>query len=373
MKQILILTSWVLAMLFSHNTFAQDTKKEKSLKLYADVRFRVEADRNSNKKMKNEKRIDRDRLRYRARFGIKYSINDSYEMGMRLRSGAANNPQSPHVTLGNGFQPAAFSIDKAYIKVKSHGFWVVAGKNSMPFWSQNEMLWDADVNPEGISFGGKLKIGEKTKIIPVLGYYLLDNQNNITQKFIDFGNIYVGQVKLCHKINKDKLSASTGLINASMNFDNKMDYRIWASSLQYKLNGIGLSFGVDYFGNLTDYSSNTAVVNLHKDQKSGYVGSLKYEKEKFMTSFTYAAIQKYAVIDLFAQDDWARWDHTTQSGQTHATLSNFKGFELNFKYKFTSQFNTTLRFWNIKGIKFEDGGNQLQTGTRIRLDLNMKF
>jgi hypothetical protein len=79
-------------------------------------------------------RDDRDRFRYRARFGAKYALNDNFEFGMRIRSGNPANQQSPHVTLGKGFDSDAFSLDKAYIKVKSKGgLWVWAGKNSMPY------------------------------------------------------------------------------------------------------------------------------------------------------------------------------------------------------------------------------------------------
>jgi len=74
---------------------------------------------------------------------------------------------------------------------------------------------------------------------------------------------------------------------------------------------------------------------------------------------------------MFAQDDWMRWDNTLTNGHSYTRSSNFEGFELNFKYKFTKKFNTTLRFWNIEGI--EKTGTDLETGTRIRLDFNIKF
>jgi hypothetical protein len=384
MKKILFITV-VLTFIISLNTFAQNIEKDKKLKLYSDVRFRVEADRNSDKKIKDEKRTDRDRLRYRARFGLKYDMTDNIEFGMRARTGAANNPQSPHVTIGRYMESGQFSIDKAYIKLKINYFWAIAGKNSMPFWGQNEMLWDGDVNPEGVSFGGKLKLSDNTKLGSVFGYYILANNvlvdtenKNPSQTFFNHNNMMIAQLKLCNIIKDNKLTVSSGLIAANNkgnfkdDFDN-FEYAIWATSLQYKLNNFGLTLGVDYFNNIVDYKDYISVANNHKDQKTGYVGSIKYGKGKFVTAFTYASIQKYAVIDMFAQDDWARWDTTDDNGHSYATLSNFKGFELNFKYKFTSKYNTTLRFWDVRGLVFETDGNQLQSGTRIRLDFNMKF
>ncbi len=373
MKHLLLLT---FAMLFAFNISAQDT--EKKLKLYGDVRFRVEADRNSNKNMKDEQRADRDRLRYRARFGFKYNMTDNFEFGMRIRSGNPANQQSPHVTLGNGFDSAQLNIDKAYIKVKSNnGLWAWAGKNSMPFWEQNELLWDGDVNPEGISFGGKFKMSETSKLAPVVGYYILanntltDTDGNSAQTFGNHSKLMLAQLKYCNKFGSDKLTLSSGIVNAKMTGELEEDtddfsYNIWATSLQYKMNDLGLTAGVDYFSNLEDYKDK--LPEVYQDQKTGYAASLKYSKNNFGAAFTYASIQKYAVVDMFAQDDWVRWGNNEMTRS-----SNFKGFELNFKYKFTDKFNSTLRFWNVEGLEFHNGGNQLETGTRVRLDFNIKF
>lgn len=372
MKKVSLFSTVMLALFFMVNVNAQDTK-EKKLKLSADVRFRVEMDRNSDKS-DGSTRADRDRFRYRARFGAKYALNKNYEFGMRIRSGNPENQQSPHVTLGKGFDSDQFSIDKAYIKVKSNnGLWAWAGKNSMPFWEQNELLWDGDVNPEGLSFGGTFKLGNNSKLVPVLGYYVLD-QNKVTdgaettQKFGDASNMSLVQLKFCNKMGDDKLTVSSGLINAALkdsdpNTDH-FNYSIWATSVQYKMKNSGLTFGLDYFSNLADYDD--VLSDDFKDQTTGYDVSVKYAKNKFGAAVTYAAIQKYAVVDQYAQDDWMRWGN---SEMTRA--SNFKGFELNFKYKFTNKFNTTFRFWNIEGI--EKTGTDLETGTRFRLDFNIKF
>ena len=385
MKKVFLFSTMMLAMLFMVNVNAQDdAKKEKKLKLSADVRFRVEMDRNSETKTEDTPRADRDRLRYRARFGAKYALNDNFEFGMRIRTGNPANQQSPHVTFGKGFDSDAFSIDKAYIKVKANnGLWAWAGKNAMPFYEQNELLWDGDVNPEGISLGGAFKLGENSKLVPVLGYYILDQNKvefkdeltplapkDVTQKFGDFSNMTLAQVKFCNKFGDDKLTLSTGIVNAIVKDEiastDDFKYSIWATSAQYKLSDLGLTFGLDYFSNLADYKDK--VYKEFEDQKTGYVASLKYSKNKFGAAFTYAAIQKYAVVDFFAQDDWVRWGNSDMTRS-----SNFKGMELNFKYKFTKKFNTTLRYWNVNGMEIREGGDQLETGTRIRLDFNIKF
>jgi len=375
MKKVLLYYIGALSLLIAVNVNAQDEAKVKKLKLSADVRFRIEMDRNS-KKSDGSMRVDRDRLRYRARFGVRYNLTKNYEFGMRIRSGNPKNQQSPHTTLGNGFDSHQFSIDKAYVKIQSDkGIWAWAGKNSMPFWKQNELLWDSDVNPEGISAGSSFNIGTHAKLTPVVGYYIIANSKNITangevsQKFGDHSNMALAQCRYTTNFTNNKLTVTSGLLAAHM--QEALDYNIWATSVQYKLNSSNIVLGVDYFTNLADLKGKTnfegnRIDSNFEDQKEGYVFNIKYDKNKFGARITYASIEKYAVIDMFAQDDWLRWGNSDMTRS-----SNFKGFELNFKYKITHKFNTILRFWNIKGI--EKTGTDLETGTRVRLDFNFKF
>ncbi len=368
MKKILFLSVVFFAFLFSVSVKAQDTAKK--LKLSADVRFRTELDRNSMK-TSGELRNDRDRFRYRMRFGFKYMLNDMFEFGARIRSGNPLNQQSPHVTLGKEFHSDAFSIDKAYIKTKfSNGLWLWGGKNSMPFWEQNELLWDGDVNPEGIAMGGKFAIGENAKLVPVIGYFIAGHAG---KSFGDDNTLTLAQLKYDSKLGSNNLVLSSGIILGN-DIPNKpdgthtfvQDYKIWATSLQFKLKNVGLTFGVDYFKNLQDYSGNDNIADVFEDQTAGYVASLKYSINKFQLGYYYAHIEKYAVVDFLAQDDWMRWGNSN-----YTRSSNFGGHEFRVKYKFTNKFNTVLRAYFIEGLKSTT--ENLETGTRIRLDFNIKF
>lgn len=358
-----------ILMLITSSIFAQDLNK---LKLFGDVRFRTELDRNSKKK-DGSFRNDRDRLRYRIRFGFKYNLNKNFEFGARIRSGNPFNQQSPHITIGNEFHSGDFSVDKVYIKVKDKsGLWLWAGKNGMPFWEQNEMLWDGDVNPEGLASGGKFNINDNMHIMPVLGYFI---ENRSGKSFIDDSRILAAQVRLSNKFNDNKLVLSTGFINANK-IPEKPDYvdtftknySIWASSLQFNLKSVGLTLGVDYFKNLADYKNNENVADIFKDQTTGYVTSIKYGLGKFQFGYYFAHIEKYAVIDYFAQDDWVRWGN-----KNYTRSSNYGGHEFRVKYKIAKNFNTVFRAYFVEGLKIIPGGTDLETGTRIRLDFNIKF
>jgi len=311
--------------LFTLSIVAQNIKT-KPLNLYGDVRIRAEQDWNS-KKTDGSMRKDRTRLRYRLRFGFKYSWNQNIEFGGRIISGNPKNQQSPHVSFGNEFESSSVSIDKVYLKYKKNSFWAWAGKNSFPFWKQNELFWDDDVNPEGVALGSYVLSS---------GLFLFNDLPNTPDNTATF----------------------------------VMDYTIWNASLKFKFNKIPLSFGFDYLNNLEDYAKNTNISPVFVNETDGYVVNMTYGNSKkkgdVQIGYYYSSIGKYAVVDYFAQDDWVRWGNTN-----FTRSSNFKGSEIRLKYTIGPKFNVVLRTYFVDAIKTT--GTALESGNRLRLDFNIKF
>jgi hypothetical protein len=123
------------------------------IKLYGDLRLRQE------KSFDMEGAPDRDRSRLRLRFGVNYSLSDELLVGARLVTGDPDDPNSPHVTLGDAFDGMDFSLDRAFATwrpAEVEGTFVTGGKFDHPFQRNpvyGELVWDADVQPEGVVFG----------------------------------------------------------------------------------------------------------------------------------------------------------------------------------------------------------------------------
>ena len=95
----------------------------------------------------------RQRLRMRARFGVRGKIGDEFEWGLRLATGSFADNVSTNQTLTDFYNRKNFALDLAYIAYKPSalpGFQVQAGKFEAP-WVRTEMTWDNDLNPEGLS------------------------------------------------------------------------------------------------------------------------------------------------------------------------------------------------------------------------------
>ena len=98
------------------------------------------------------------RERVRARLGVEAKVNDQISAGARLATGSSSDARSTNITLGNGtgdFQKTGVWFDKYYIEFKPTyqylnglDFWF--GKFANPFVN-TELLWDDDINPEGIA------------------------------------------------------------------------------------------------------------------------------------------------------------------------------------------------------------------------------
>jgi hypothetical protein len=118
------------------------------LTLKGDVRLRGQYERRKNSAE------SRSRLRARYRLGIIGNITKGVEAGAGLSSGGTD-PRSTNLTLEDSFSRPDLRLDYVY------GQWqawddlkIIGGK--FPFkdylWTPTDMLWDTDINPDGIAF-----------------------------------------------------------------------------------------------------------------------------------------------------------------------------------------------------------------------------
>ncbi len=118
-----------------------------NLKLYGDLRIRYHYARDDADKR------DDGKGRFRLRVGIKKTwMEKQMEIGFRLASGSSSDPASTNQTFDDSFDEKQVWIDLAYAKFSPNavkGFMIIGGKMKNPFVSTN-MVWDSDVNPEGV-------------------------------------------------------------------------------------------------------------------------------------------------------------------------------------------------------------------------------
>ena len=96
------------------------------------------------------------RHRLRARLMFEAIVNDEWDVAFRIASGSDRSPISTNQDLEDAFSKKEIWLDLAYFNwhpAKVQDLNVTGGKIKNPFYKagKNELIWDGDLNPEGIA------------------------------------------------------------------------------------------------------------------------------------------------------------------------------------------------------------------------------
>jgi len=160
-----------------------------------DFRFRFENFWFDRDPLGNNK-SNRNRIRYRLRLQGKAEVNDYIDAVFRIASGEALNfdeggNRSTNRTLGRSrdFNLNGIFIDRAFLEFHTPSDWGVeglelkatAGKVYNPFrWKNGKdyMIWDGDINPEGIAAMASYDVNENLNLFLNTGYFILDENSS---------------------------------------------------------------------------------------------------------------------------------------------------------------------------------------------------
>ena len=118
-------------------------------------------------------REDRERIRYRVRLAMKAEVNQQTEVGVRLATGNEESPVSTNDTFGDMFNKDTITLDRAYIKyapIQEIAVW--GGRVPNPYFA-TDLVWDSDVNLEGLAFNADVPFDKRFSAFTTLGAYPL--------------------------------------------------------------------------------------------------------------------------------------------------------------------------------------------------------
>jgi hypothetical protein len=340
------------------------------IKFYGDFRYRYEY-RDADWKSGST-----DRHRIRARVGLKYNINDEFTFDFRIATAeffddddgtVGGDFVSGNKTLGDYWASDNAWIDRAYVAYKPNwadGVTALFGKMSNPFYKvgKNQLIWDGDLNPEGIAM--QYKTGE----LFVNGMFgmvqenssdsdkqMLGIQAGLVHAFADDSKLTYGASYFDYLNVKGEeaiiTKAFAGNSNDGTVYD--FDYNMVEIFGEYATKVRNLPVSV--YGN---YVVNTA---SGVDEDTGWLVGTKLGKAKkpgsWEFSYNYRDIEADAVFGAFTDSDFA-------DGGTNA-----KGHVLGVGYALAK--NTTLAatyFMNDALDEEPDDGYD-----RLQLDLKVKF
>lgn len=361
--------------------FAQDETKKNKLRFSADTKIRFEPDWNS-RKSDGTYREDRFRMRFRIRAGLVYTPNDWASFGVRFRTGYAEKQQDPNLTIGDGyheFESVPIGMDKLYFRARLKFMDGWLGRNTFPFEKQNELFWSDHVVLDGMYLNSKHE--PDADWIDQIAY-----SGGIFTMLNSFGTFdddsFIGIIQVtAHHLNKRLRIFPTFYFFNKMpdipdgNESARFDYKIvhfGAKALIFDQPKISL--GLDIYQNLQNYADIQEIPDKLKDQKTGIVfnalfGSLA-KKGDIAFGLDLMYLERYAAVDFIAQNDWVRWDYSSQ-GSRDGRLTNYKGISLMTGYRVSKMLQVKVRYFTVEQLI--PYGPSLENGNRIRLDFDFAF
>jgi len=116
------------------------------IKVKGDIRFRYE------NAQTNE--LEKDRERIRARLAFLGKVNDEVDAEVRIATGSSSDNRSTNQSLGGSFSKKELWLDRAYIDWHpdwAYGAHAYFGKMAQVWYKEANLIWDDDINPEGIA------------------------------------------------------------------------------------------------------------------------------------------------------------------------------------------------------------------------------
>lgn len=135
-----------------------------------------------------------------------------------------------------------------------------------------------------------------------------------------------------------------------------------------------ISLGLDIYQNLQNYADIQEIPDKLKDQKTGIVFNALYgslaKKGDIAFGLDLMYLERYAAVDFIAQNDWVRWDYSSQ-GSRDGRLTNYKGISLMAGYRVSKMLQVKVRYFTVEQLI--PYGPSLENGNRIRLDFDFAF
>ncbi len=161
----------LLGLLMAPRLTAAQTQTAPAPRFNGDFRVRYEYTSAGNGTLA----LGREVVRLRA--GITYPLRGDVIVRARLATGDPDDPNSTDVTLGSFVNDLAVSLDLASVEVTRPHWAALGGKFINPL-QYTELVWDGDVNPQGVA--GRFVVGSSASLTGTLTglYFIVDQQAN---------------------------------------------------------------------------------------------------------------------------------------------------------------------------------------------------
>jgi hypothetical protein len=381
-----------------------------ALKFNGDVRGRFEGFYGDNPLF-----TDRNRLRYRVRFGVVASLLDDFEVGFKLASdevaaGGANNegdPISGNATFQNNGSKKLIYFDQAYGKwtpLKGPGLTgsFIVGKMENPFVF-SDLVFDPDYTPEGVAAQFGYVINDKHSLKFNAGYFVIDELAASSRDPYLVGGQVRWDAAWAPKWSSTVGGAFLNLQNTSMlttaNVPNvqRGNTRSAATTLVYQYHPFVADASVTYMlagapfytGAFPikvggDYIYNPSAAGNNYGYSLGFMLGKSGKKHTWDLSYTYKWLGANAMWEELVDSDFGAFYQNTvgandgfvtaanPTGAGYGAGTNVKGHIMRFAYSPSDSLTLSMK-WFLTSLITPFPGGSASDMSRVQVDAQWKF
>ncbi|CAD0263844.1 putative porin [Pseudomonas veronii] len=338
-----------------------------------DVRFRQETVKIQGES--NNGGRDKDRQRIRARLGAYTEINDQVDTGIRIATGSSDDARSTNQDQDNYFDKKSIWLDLGYIDYhpkQIKNLHVIGGKMLQPWVNMGDVIWDSDINPEGLALTYKYPLGSSAELFGSLGNYnLKDNVDGDGVQFRHDLRLTSGQLGTRFSVTDNLKMTLGGSIYAYQNDENSTctssttpcalavngnsaneQFRLYEGFAQADIGGLAVPLA--FYG---QYVKNNDASN---DQDTAWLLGAKSKVFGFNLDYNYRDTQRNAVVGAFTDSDFA--NGTTGS----------RGHKMKVSYDIDKNFAVGATYFLTKADYASRTQRDANTNT-LQLDAEAKF
>ncbi|MBI5744446.1 MAG: putative porin [Elusimicrobia bacterium] len=357
-----------------------------TMKLRGDVRLRYQF--NDNRTL----RYNQHRARYRLRFFVDAKVNEKVYTGFGFASGNSGDPRSTNQTFGDNFGKKNLYIDYVFAEYNASDYLAfTAGRTKNPLWLTSDMLWDADINPEGVSARVTAPLNYNWQLFGNAGYFVL---NELAADPQDPGLLFaqpgvswrdndgVWDFKAgaaVYGFNHVKSHATTVLNYRPSAADYQQGNTVAGGKYKYGYNSVSPEFeananildplpvpllsyfgyNVNYAGAFGSYIQNTQ----HSSDNRGWIAGLKIGQRKvedagqWQLAWSQRRLEKNAWLDTYPDSDFYGGATGVKGQKTQLAVGLLRDFAVN------------LAWFDARPIK----NNARKRERLFQTDINLKF
>lgn len=306
---------------------------------------------------------ENSRLRLRARFGVDAQVAEGWTAGLLL-STEPDNPASGNTDFGKDFMGKDVGFDRIFVRYQpwsDEKLYFTGGKMEQPWIAVSDLVYDHDINPEGVAASYAKKFGD-VELLSSSGFFQTHTSFNDAKKPL---NIFTGQLAARTKL--DDYTFLAGVSDYLYNGDLSKD------STGATIHGADDINDVELFGETSTKFFDVAcalygqyLVNTAEDDENNAwllgarIGKANPGQFEFRTDYRYLE-RNSAFLRFTDSDCWSGYDSSSGG-------ASGKGYRFQLRYGLNKYVTPALTYY----LQTRDLENP-QSYNRVQADLSVKF